>query len=66
LGRTIKAWFDKIAIFHLARVSNGPTEAFILWSGQSRVFDVADRCVSMCRRLVLWSPSLTSTTSSIP
>ena len=27
LGRTIKAWFDKIANFHLARVSNGPTEA---------------------------------------
>ena len=27
LGRTIKAWFDKITNFHLARVSNGPTEA---------------------------------------
>ena len=27
LGRTIRAWFDKIAHFHLARVSNGPTEA---------------------------------------
>ncbi len=27
LGRTIGAWFDKIANFHLARVSNGPTEA---------------------------------------
>jgi transposase len=27
LGRTIKAWFDKIVNFHLARVSNGPTEA---------------------------------------
>ncbi len=27
LGRTIKAWFDKIANYHLARVSNGPTEA---------------------------------------
>ena len=27
LGRTIQAWFDKIANFHLARVSNGPTEA---------------------------------------
>ncbi len=27
LGRTIKAWFDKIANFHLARASNGPTEA---------------------------------------
>jgi transposase len=27
LGRTIRDWFDKIANFHLARVSNGPTEA---------------------------------------
>ena len=27
LGRTIKKWFDKITNFHLARVSNGPTEA---------------------------------------
>jgi transposase len=26
-GRTVKHWFDKIANFHLARVSNGPTEA---------------------------------------
>ena len=27
LGRTIKNWFDKIANYHLARVSNRPTEA---------------------------------------
>jgi transposase len=27
LGRTIKYWFDKLCNFHLARVSNGPTEA---------------------------------------
>ena len=27
LGRTIQKWFDKITNFHLARVSNGPTEA---------------------------------------
>jgi transposase len=27
LGRTIRDWFDKIANFHLARLSNGPTEA---------------------------------------
>ena len=26
-GRTIKHWFDKITNYHLARVSNGPTEA---------------------------------------
>jgi len=27
LGRTIRTWFDKIINFHLARVSNGPTES---------------------------------------
>lgn len=27
LGRTIKRWFEKIWNYHLARVSNGPTEA---------------------------------------
>jgi transposase len=27
LGRTIRGWFDKICNYHLARVSNGPTEA---------------------------------------
>ena len=27
LGRTIRPWFDKICNFHLARVSNGPTES---------------------------------------
>ncbi len=27
LGRTIRDWFEKIVNFHLARVSNGPTEA---------------------------------------
>lgn len=27
LGRTLHAWFDKICNFHLARTSNGPTEA---------------------------------------
>ena len=27
LGRTFKKWFDKICNFHIARVSNGPTEA---------------------------------------
>jgi transposase len=27
LGRTLHAWFDKICNYHLARVSNGPTEA---------------------------------------
>ena len=27
LGRTIKEWFDKIGNYHLARVTNGPTES---------------------------------------
>ena len=27
LGKTIRQWFEKIANYHLARVSNGPTEA---------------------------------------
>lgn len=27
LGRTIRKWFDKICNYHVARVSNGPTEA---------------------------------------
>jgi transposase len=27
LGRTIRAWFDKICNYHLAKVSNGPTES---------------------------------------
>ncbi len=29
LGCNHQAWFDKIANFHLARVSNGPTENLI-------------------------------------
>nr|WP_281354521.1 transposase [Phytoactinopolyspora halotolerans] len=27
LGRTLHKWFDKICNFHIARISNGPTEA---------------------------------------
>lgn len=27
IGRTLKKWFEKICNYHLARVSNGPTEA---------------------------------------
>ena len=27
LGRTLRTWFDKLCNFHLARVSNGPTES---------------------------------------
>ena len=27
LGRTIRQWFDKICNYHLAKVTNGPTES---------------------------------------
>ena len=27
LGRTIRAWFDKLCNYHIAKVTNGPTEA---------------------------------------
>ena len=27
LGKTIRRWFDKLCNYHLAKVSNGPTEA---------------------------------------
>ena len=27
LGRTLRSWFDKICNYHVAKVSNGPTEA---------------------------------------
>jgi transposase len=27
LGRTLRTWFDKICNYHLAKISNGPTEA---------------------------------------
>ncbi len=66
LGRTLIRWKHQIAAWHHAHVSNGPTEAVILWSGQRGVSHVADKCVSVCRRHVLWSLSLTSTTSSVP
>jgi len=43
LGRTLLRWKDQIAAWHEAHVSNGPTEAAILWSAQNRVHDVAYR-----------------------
>lgn len=41
--------------------SNAGAEGLILWSDHEGVSDVADRCASLRRRHVLWSPSLTST-----
>jgi hypothetical protein len=66
LSRTLARWKEQIVAWHRSHVSNGPTEAAILWSGQRGVSHVADKCVSVCRRHVLWSLSLTSTTSSVP
>jgi hypothetical protein len=63
LGRTIKRWRDQIVAWHCSQVSNGPTEAIILWSGQSGVFDVADGGSGVCGRPVLWSASSRSTMS---
>ena len=66
LGDTLERWQNEILNHHRTGASNGPTEGLILWSGQRGVSHVADKCVSVCRRHVLWSLSLTSTTSSVP
>lgn len=57
LGRTIVRWRDQIAAWHHAHVSNGPTEAVILWSGHGDVVDVADGAGRARRGRVLWSLS---------
>jgi transposase len=61
LGRTLKRWRLQIAAWHTAHVTNGPTEAVILWSARSGVLDGADRVGFSRRRHILWSASLTST-----
>ena len=60
LGRTLGRWHDAIVNWHRARVTNGPTEAIILWSVSEGVGDVADGHVAGCRGRVLWSVSLES------
>ena len=59
LGRTIKRWRSQIVAWHASHVSNGPTEAVIIWSGHVGVFDVVDDGSSARRGRVIWSPSPT-------
>jgi hypothetical protein len=61
LGRTIKRWRDQIVAWHRSHVSNGPTEAIILWSADVGVVDVADEPTGACGGRVLWSASSRST-----
>ncbi len=49
-----------IGNWHRARVSNGPTEAIILWSVSGGVVDVVDGRVAGGRGRVLWIVSLES------
>ncbi|MGH2652037.1 MAG: transposase, partial [Actinomycetota bacterium] len=63
LGRTLGRWLDHIVAWHEAKVTNGPTEAIILWSLPERVVDVHDEGIPSRRGRVLWSASLMSTTS---
>jgi transposase len=37
LWGTLRRWRDHIVAWHQAKVTNGPTEAIILWSGGGRV-----------------------------
>ena len=60
LGRTLGRWQVAIVNWHRARVSNGPTEAIILWSVSGGVGDVADGHVAGGRGRVLWIVSLES------
>ena len=60
LGRTIWNWRAQISNWHAARVSNGPTEAAIIWSVSEGVVDVADGYVAGCGGRVIWSVSSVS------
>ena len=60
LGRTLRTWRAQITNWHRSRVSNGPTEAAILWSVSEGVGDVADGHMAGGRGRVLWSVSLES------
>ena len=59
LGRTIGKWREQIVAWNQAHVSNGPTEAIIIWSGHVGVFDVVDDGSSARRGRAIWSPSPT-------
>ena len=60
LGRTLRRWHHQIINWHQARVSNGPTEAVILWSVSEGVVDVADGYVAGSGGRVLWIVSSVS------
>ncbi len=64
LAGTLKRWRDHIVAWHTARVTNGPTEAMILWSGREGVVHVADDAGGVRRGRVLWSVSLVFMTCS--
>ena len=57
LGRALIRWKNQIAAWHRAHVTNGPTEAAIIWSDRGRVFDVVDEGVEVCGGRVIWSAS---------
>jgi hypothetical protein len=49
LAGTLRRWRSQIIAWHTARVSNGPTEALIIWSAGVRFYDVAE---DACERVV--------------
>ena len=62
MAGTLRRWGAQIVAWHATGVSNGPTEAVILWSGPRRVFDVVDGAWARGGH-VLWSVSSRSTMS---
>lgn len=61
LACTLKAWYYKICNFHIARVSNGPTEALNRLCCSSDDIGIADQPdFGRCRRLAWSSPPYSS------
>ena len=60
LGRALRRWHHQIINWHHARVTNGPTEAVIIWSVSEGVVDVADGYVAGCGGRVIWIVSSVS------
>lgn len=60
LARTLDAWRSELlAVFDHPGISNGPTEAIIIWSPERPVVHVADGLAAPCGRHVIWSMSST-------
>lgn len=60
LARTLDAWRSELlAVFDHPGISNGPTEAIIIWSPERPVVHVADGLAAPCGRYVIWSMSST-------